>query len=134
MLLFTRSPVDQIVKTKTCQAGVTAVIGILGLAWLGDTFIAANQDVIIGGLSRMAEASPATFAFGLFVDVDAALQPGGDDATLMPLGLTLGIPPQFLVAHVPGGQRLLLHPDLRHADRRGELRPQRARRRSASTC
>src|SRR5690606_9738972 len=58
MLLFAQAPVHQIVKTKTCQAGLTAVIGILGLAWLGDTFIDANRDVIVGGLSRMAEAYP----------------------------------------------------------------------------
>src|SRR5688500_12988239 len=54
MLSFTNAPVATIVTTKTCQAGITAVIGILGLAWMGDTFIAAYKDVIIGGLSIMA--------------------------------------------------------------------------------
>ena len=49
MLTFTRAPVEQLVKTKTCQAGLTAVIGILGLAWLGDTFINANREVIMAG-------------------------------------------------------------------------------------
>ena len=57
----------QILKTNTAQAGMTAVIGILGLAWLGDTFIADNKDVIIGGLSNLAKQYPAMFAVGLFV-------------------------------------------------------------------
>ncbi|HXJ73908.1 MAG TPA: anaerobic C4-dicarboxylate transporter family protein, partial [Candidatus Dormibacteraeota bacterium] len=51
ILLVTRAPVAEVPKCKTCQSGITALIGILGLAWLGDTFINANQETIIGGLS-----------------------------------------------------------------------------------
>src|SRR6185436_18882635 len=46
MLLATKVPVQEIPHTPTLHAGVVAVIGIFGLAWLGDSFIAANQDVI----------------------------------------------------------------------------------------
>jgi anaerobic C4-dicarboxylate transporter DcuA len=101
MLLFTRAPVDQIVKTKTCQAGLTAVIGILGLAWLGDTFIDANQEVIIGGLSRMAEAYPALFSVGLFVTSMLLYSQAATTQTLMPLGVTLGIAPAALAGMFP---------------------------------
>ena len=58
ILVVTRVPVAEVPRCKTCQSGVTAIIGILGLAWLGDTFISANQEVIIGGLSDMAKAAP----------------------------------------------------------------------------
>jgi anaerobic C4-dicarboxylate transporter DcuA len=101
MLLFTSAPVDQIVKTKTCQAGLTAVIGILGLAWLGDTFIDANEKVIIGGLSRMAEAYPALFAVGLFVTSMLLYSQAATTQTLMPLGVTLAIPPAALAGMFP---------------------------------
>jgi anaerobic C4-dicarboxylate transporter DcuA len=101
MLLVTRAPVDQIVKTKTCQAGLTAVIGILGLAWLGDTFIDANQAVIIGGLSRMAKAYPALFSVGLFVTAMLLYSQAATTQTLMPLGLTLGIAPAALAGMFP---------------------------------
>ena len=37
---------------------VLIIIGILGLAWLGDTFMDANSEVIIGGLKHMATAAP----------------------------------------------------------------------------
>jgi anaerobic C4-dicarboxylate transporter DcuA len=101
MLLFTRAPVDQIVKTKTCQAGLTAVIGILGLAWLGDTFIDANREVIIGGLSRMAEAYPALFSVGLFATSMLLYSQAATTQTLMPLGVTLGIAPAALAGMFP---------------------------------
>jgi anaerobic C4-dicarboxylate transporter DcuA len=101
MLIFTRAPVGEILKTKTAQAGLTAVIGILGLAWLGDTFIADNKDVIIGGLSNMAKAYPATFSIGLFVTSMLLFSQAATARTLMPLGLSLGIAPAALAGMFP---------------------------------
>jgi anaerobic C4-dicarboxylate transporter DcuA len=101
MLSFTNAPVARIVTTKTCQAGLTAVIGILGLAWMGDTFIAANKDVIIGGLSNMAEQYPATFAVGLFVTSMLLYSQAATTKTLMPLGLSLGVPAASLAGMFP---------------------------------
>jgi anaerobic C4-dicarboxylate transporter DcuA len=101
MLLFTRAPAAQIVKTKTCQAGVTAVIGILGLAWLGDTFIDANSKAIIGGLSKMSEQYPALFSLGLFVTSMLLYSQAATTQTLMPLGLSLGIAPAALAGMFP---------------------------------
>jgi anaerobic C4-dicarboxylate transporter DcuA len=101
MLLFTGAPVEQIVKTKTCQAGLTAVIGILGLAWLGDTFIDANKEVIIGGLSRMSQAYPALFSVGLFVTSMLLYSQAATTQTLMPLGVKLGVAPASLAGMFP---------------------------------
>lgn len=101
ILIFTTAPVEQIVKTKTCQAGLTAVIGILGLAWMGDTFIDAHQIVIIGGLSRMSEAFPVLFSVGLFVTSMLLYSQATTTQTLMPLGVTLGIAPVSLAAMFP---------------------------------
>jgi anaerobic C4-dicarboxylate transporter DcuA len=101
MLLFTKAPVGKIVGTKTCQAGLTAVIGILGLAWLGDTFIDNNQDTIIGGLSDLAKTYPVTFALALFVTSMLLYSQAATTQTLMPLGLTLGIPAASLAGAFP---------------------------------
>jgi anaerobic C4-dicarboxylate transporter DcuA len=89
------------VKTKTCQAGLTAVIGILGLAWMGDTFINANKDAIIGSLSDMAKAYPATFSVGLFATSMLLYSQATTTRTLMPLGVTLGIAPASLAGMFP---------------------------------
>jgi len=101
MLLFTRTAAAQVVKTKTCQAGLTAVIGILGLAWLGDTFIDANSPTIIGGLERMAKAYPASFAIGLFLTSMLLYSQAATTQTLMPLGIALGIPAASLAGMFP---------------------------------
>jgi anaerobic C4-dicarboxylate transporter DcuA len=101
MLLFTAAPADQIVKTKTCRAGITAVVGILGLAWLGDTFIDAESKTIIGGLSRMAEAYPALFSVGLFVTSMLLYSQAATTQTLVPLGLSLGLAPAGLAGMFP---------------------------------
>jgi anaerobic C4-dicarboxylate transporter DcuA len=101
MLLFTGARAFQVVTTKTCQAGITAVIGILGLAWLGDTFIDNNSQTIIGGLSRMAEARPGLFSVGLFVTSMLLYSQAATTQTLMPLGLTLGIPAASLAGMFP---------------------------------
>jgi anaerobic C4-dicarboxylate transporter DcuA len=101
ILLFTRAPVDQVVKTKTCTAGITAVIGILGLAWLGDTFIDANREEIIGALSDMARARPALFSVGLFVTSMLLYSQAATTNALMPLGLDLLIAPAALAGMFP---------------------------------
>src|SRR6185436_6756765 len=101
ILTVTKAPVAEVPKCKTCQSGITAIIGILGLAWLGDTFINANQEVIIGSLSNMAKAAPWTFAIGLFLASMLLYSQAATARALMPLGLTLGIPAASLAGMFP---------------------------------
>ena len=101
MLLATKVNVDTIPKTPTLRAGVVAVIGIFGLAWLGDSFIAANKGVIVPAIGHWAEAAPWTFAFGLFFASVLLYSQAATTRALMPLGMALGIPPQFLIAMFP---------------------------------
>ena len=101
MLLLTRVPVDEVPKTATLRAGVVAVIGIFGLAWLGDSFIAANKEVIVPAIGDWAKVAPWTFAFGLFLASVLLYSQAATTRALMPLGIALGIPPQFLIAMFP---------------------------------
>jgi anaerobic C4-dicarboxylate transporter DcuA len=101
MLVVTKVPVDEVPKTPTLRAGVVAVIGIFGLAWLGDSFIAANQSVIVPAISAMTERAPWTFALGLFAASVLLYSQAATTRALMPLGLALGIPPQFLIGSFP---------------------------------
>lgn len=101
MLLVTRVNVDDVPKTATLRAGVVAVIGIFGLAWLGDSFIAAHKDVIVPAIGEWAKVAPWTFAFGLFFASVLLYSQAATTRALMPLGVALGIPPQFLIAMFP---------------------------------
>jgi anaerobic C4-dicarboxylate transporter DcuA len=101
MLVATKVPVDEVPKTPTLRAGVVAVVGIFGLAWLGDSFIGANQSVIVPAISAMTQAAPWTFALGLFAASVLLYSQAATTRALMPLGLVLGIPPQYLIGVFP---------------------------------
>jgi len=101
MLLFTKVKVDDVPKTPTLRAGVVAVIGIFGLAWMGDSFIAANQAVIVPAIGEMTKAAPWTFTLGLFFASVLLYSQAATTRALMPLGIALGIPPQLLIGSFP---------------------------------
>lgn len=101
IMVVTKIPAAEVPKCKTCQSGVSAIVGILGLAWLGDTFMDANQEVIIGGLKSMATTAPWTFSIGLFVASMLLFSQAATAKTLMPLGLSLGIPAPLLIGMFP---------------------------------
>lgn len=111
ILTVTKAPVAEVPKSKTCQSGITAIAGILGLAWLGDTFINANRNAIIGGLSSMATAAPWTFAFGLFFASVLLYSQAATTRALMPLGLSLGIWPGLLIGMFPAVNGYFLIPN-----------------------
>jgi anaerobic C4-dicarboxylate transporter DcuA len=101
MLLASRAPAAKIPKTEVAQAGLTAVIGIFGLAWLGDTFIKGNETVIIGAIGDITSSYPITFALGLFFASVLLFSQAATTRALMPLGISLGIAPPHLIAMWP---------------------------------
>ena len=101
MLLASRAPAAKIPKTEVAQAGLTAVIGIFGLAWLGDTFIKGNEAVIIGAIGDITSSYPITFALGLFFASVLLFSQAATTRALMPLGISLGIAPPHLIAMWP---------------------------------
>jgi anaerobic C4-dicarboxylate transporter DcuA len=101
MLLVTKVAVDDVPKTATLRAGVVAVIGIFGLAWLGDSFISANRDIIVPAIGEWAKVAPWTFAFGLFFASVLLYSQAATTRALMPLGVALGIPAPLLIGMFP---------------------------------
>jgi anaerobic C4-dicarboxylate transporter DcuA len=101
MLLTTRTAAGKIPRTEVAQAGLTAVIGIFGLAWLGDTFIKGNENLIIGAIGDVTSAYPITFALGLFFASVLLFSQAATTRALMPLGISLGLAPPHLIAMWP---------------------------------
>ncbi|WP_347351064.1 anaerobic C4-dicarboxylate transporter family protein [Intrasporangium sp.] len=101
IVLVNRVDVDEIPRVPTARAGFVALVGIFGLAWLGQTLIAANEELVVGGLSDMAKAAPWTFAIGLFLASVLLFSQAATTQALMPLGLTLGIGGPALAAMWP---------------------------------
>lgn len=101
IVLLNKVPVDRIPRAPTARAGFVALVGIFGLAWLGDMFIAANKSTVIGGLSDLATNYPWTFAIGLFFASVLLFSQAATTRALMPLGLSLGIGAPALAAMWP---------------------------------
>jgi anaerobic C4-dicarboxylate transporter DcuA len=111
MLVATGVNVNKVPATKTSQAGTTAVVGIMGLAWMGDTFIEHNRDIVIGGLSGMAQAYPILFALGLFLASVLLYSQAATARALMPLGLQLGLRGPGLIGAFPAVNGYFLLPN-----------------------
>jgi anaerobic C4-dicarboxylate transporter DcuA len=111
MVVTTGVKVGAVPATKTSQAGTTAVVGIMGLAWMGDTFIAHNRDIVIGGLSGMAQAYPILFALGLFLASVLLYSQAATARALMPLGLQLGLRGPGLIGAFPAVNGYFLLPN-----------------------
>ncbi|MGA8890276.1 MAG: anaerobic C4-dicarboxylate transporter [Anaeromyxobacteraceae bacterium] len=92
MVIFCGAKVEKVAHGSVFQAGMQAVIAIFGVAWMGDTFFRANQATVQGPLTRMVEGAPWTFAIALFVMSILLYSQAATVRTLMPLGMTVGMP------------------------------------------
>jgi anaerobic C4-dicarboxylate transporter DcuA len=68
---------------------------------LGDTFIKGNEAVIIGFMSDVVKAYPITFILGLCFTPVLLFSQAATTRTMMPLGISLGIPVSYLAAAWP---------------------------------
>lgn len=98
-----------ILDAPLTKSGLTAIIALLGIAWLANTFIAANQDTVIGGLTDVAKSAPWFLAVGIFLVAAMTTSQSASVNTMIPLGLSLGIGVPQLAAYLPamGGVMVL---------------------------
>lgn len=101
ILLVCRVPAEQVVKGSVFRAGAAAVIGIFGVAWMGDTFIQANMAFFSGEIRATVTATPWLFAVALFVMSILLYSQAATIRALMPLGIALGLPAPALIAMFP---------------------------------
>ena len=109
MILFKASPEDTI-KGSIMRNGITAIISILGVSWLGSSFFEGNRDVIVGGISDLVRIYPIAFAGGMFALSILLFSQAATIALLMPVGLALSIPTNMLVAFYPAAGGLFFLP------------------------
>ncbi|MBP5690133.1 MAG: anaerobic C4-dicarboxylate transporter [Bacteroidales bacterium] len=101
ILLVGKADVRKAVSGNIFSAGMTAMISIFGVAWMGSTFFKGNQEFIVGGLQGMFTAYPVLFAVALFIFSIMLFSQAVTVNTLYPLGISLGIPPMMLLAMFP---------------------------------
>jgi len=92
------------------RSGITAIISILGISWLGSSFFEGNRMLIVGGISELVQLYPLAFAAGMFMLSTMLFSQAATVSLLMPVGQALGLPTHFLIAFYPAACGLFFLP------------------------
>ncbi|HEU5130873.1 MAG TPA: anaerobic C4-dicarboxylate transporter, partial [Pyrinomonadaceae bacterium] len=109
MVVFKASP-EAALKGTIMRSGITALICILGISWLGSSFFEGNRSFIVGGISSLLQAYPWTFAIGMFVLSTMLFSQAATVAILMPVGVSLKLPAFTLAALYPAANGIFFLP------------------------
>ncbi|WP_048601568.1 anaerobic C4-dicarboxylate transporter family protein [Rubeoparvulum massiliense] len=101
IMVTAKTKVEKVINNEVFLAGATAVIGIFGIAWMGDTFFQNNIETINNAIQDVVLAQPWTFAIALFFLSVLLYSQAATVRALMPLGISLGIPAPYLIAMFP---------------------------------
>ena len=100
MLLFGASP-QTAVKGTVMRNGITAIISIIGVSWLGSSFFEGNRTLLVDGISNLVRLHPWTFAVGLFGLSSMLFSAAAAVVLLAPIGVALGMSASHLIAFYP---------------------------------
>jgi anaerobic C4-dicarboxylate transporter DcuA len=101
----------EIVKSNVFSSGIQAVIAILGISWLGDTFIAAHKAEILAAVQTQITQAPWQFSLLLFMMSILLVSQTATIRAIMPLGIALGLPATALLAALPAVNGLFFIPN-----------------------
>ena len=109
MIVFKASP-EAALKGTIMRSGITAIICILGISWLGSSFFEGNRAYIVGGISDLLQVYPWTFAIGMFLLSTMLFSQAATVAILMPIGVALKLPASTLAALYPAANGIFFLP------------------------
>lgn len=99
-----------ILGASTFKSGMSASICVLGVAWLGTTFVTANQEAIEGFAGDLLRQQPWMLAVVLFFASALLYSQAATTKALMPAALALGVAPAAAVAAFPAVSALFVLP------------------------
>lgn len=101
---------DSILNSSTFKAGMSACICILGVAWLGDTFVSANIDWIKETAGSVIQGHPWLLAVIFFFTSALLYSQAATAKALMPMALALNVTPLTAVASFAAVSGLFILP------------------------
>jgi anaerobic C4-dicarboxylate transporter DcuA/anaerobic C4-dicarboxylate transporter DcuB len=102
LILTINRVVPKTVLTQSIfPAGITSAIALFGLAWLANTYIAANSDFITNEIGGLVKDNPWIFAFALFFVAALTTSQSSTTASIVPIGLAAGLSPATVTALWP---------------------------------
>ena len=101
---------SDILNASTFKSGMSASICVLGVAWLGTTFVAAHREGIEAFAGDLLRGQPWLLAVVLFFAAALLYSQAATTKALMPTALALGIAPAAAVAAFPAVSALFVLP------------------------
>jgi anaerobic C4-dicarboxylate transporter DcuB len=98
IVLTCKVDIKNVVSQSTMMSGLVGLIALFGIAWLADTWIGANEAAIVNAMGDLVSEARWTIAIAIFIVAALTTSQAAALAAIVPIGLALGIPPQFLAA------------------------------------
>jgi anaerobic C4-dicarboxylate transporter DcuA len=102
--------VNEVTQMPTFRAGMCACICVLGVAWLGSTFVNGHIDEIKALSSSLLASYPWMLALILFFASMLLYSQGATTAALMPAALAMGVDPVAAIASFAAVSALFVLP------------------------
>ncbi|WP_292787765.1 MULTISPECIES: anaerobic C4-dicarboxylate transporter family protein [unclassified Microbacterium] len=115
IFVFCKVKAADVPKQSTFPAGIVGAIALFGIAWLANTFVAANQTLIVDGLGSVVSGSSAflgalLFALALFAVAMLTTSQSSATNAIVPIGITIGLPASLLVGLWPAAMGIYTLP------------------------
>lgn len=101
IVLFANTTAAKVTKASLFASAGQATIAVFGVVWMSGTFMSNNFEVIQKTLGEIVASYPWTFAVALFILSMLLYSQASTAKALMPLGLSLGLPPAYLIGIFP---------------------------------
>ncbi|MXP56766.1 anaerobic C4-dicarboxylate transporter [Pantoea sp. Mhis] len=108
--IFCKIDTSSIIDASTFKSGMSACVCIMGVAWLGDTFIQAHLNNLKLFASHILQSYPWMLALILFFASTLLYSQAATTKALMPAALTLGLSPITVVASFSAVSALFILP------------------------
>jgi anaerobic C4-dicarboxylate transporter DcuA len=108
--LFCKIDCNKVLNAATFKSGMSACICVLGVAWLGTTFVAAHIDEINVIAGNLLESKPWLLAVVLFFAAMLLYSQAATTRALMPAAIALGVSPVAAIASFAAVSALFVLP------------------------
>jgi anaerobic C4-dicarboxylate transporter DcuA len=101
IILFANTTAAKVTKASLFASAGQATIAVFGVVWMSSTFMNHNFESIKSTLGEVVASYPILFALALFLLSMLLYSQASTAKALMPLGLSLGLSPAYLIGIFP---------------------------------
>ena len=110
IILYCKADASEITQQSTFRSGMSAAVCVLGVAWLGDTFVSNHIEEIKSVAGGVLSSHPWLLSVTLFFGSMLLYSQAATAQALMPMALAIGLMPIDLVASFAAVSALFVLP------------------------